>query len=117
MEYGGCSVRKRWWLRRSAVHWVLAPVLERLADDHLRLAAGVHIGGVDERLIPASSAEWIMRTDSPWSVVPMAPNIIVPSPYSLTDMPVPPRTLHFMTRLLVIDASSDSRAVNGLTAR
>ena len=46
--------------------------------------------------MPASSAVWIIRTDSSWSVLPMAPSIIVPSAYSLTDMPVPPRILRSM---------------------
>jgi hypothetical protein len=46
--------------------------------------------------MPASSAVWIIRADSSWSVLPMVPNIIAPSANSLTDMPVPPRILRFM---------------------
>src|SRR5262245_4819641 len=54
------------------------------------------------RLTPASSAVWIMRMLSSWSVLPIAPNIIAPSAYSLTDIPVPPRILRFIEdRLLV----------------
>jgi hypothetical protein len=30
------------------------------------------------KLIPASSARWMMRVESSWSVLPQAPNIIVP---------------------------------------
>ena len=55
-----------------------------------------YTSAVSTKLIPASSAAWIMRTDSSWSVLPMAPNIIAPSANSLTDMPVPPRILRFM---------------------
>ncbi|GAA2370212.1 hypothetical protein GCM10010246_75250 [Streptomyces cuspidosporus] len=38
----------------------------------------------------------MIRTDSSWSRLPQAPNIIVPRAYSLTEMPVPPRILRFM---------------------
>lgn len=47
-------------------------------------------------LIPASSAWWIIRTDPCGSALPHAPNIMAPSAYSLTEIPVPPRILRFM---------------------
>src|ERR1700704_167865 len=43
--------------------------------------------------MPASRAVWIIRTDSSWSVLPIAPKFIAPSANSLTEMPVPPRIL------------------------
>ena len=49
------------------------------------------------KFTPASSAVWIMRTDSSWSVLPIIPNIIVPRQVELTDMPVPPSVLRSMT--------------------
>src|SRR4051812_12808218 len=42
------------------------------------------------KLIPASSARWMMRTLSSWSVLPQAPNIIAPRHSGLTSTPVPP---------------------------
>src|SRR5271154_3959670 len=41
--------------------------------------------------IPASSARWMMRIDSSWSVSPQAPNIIAPGHRLLTGTPVFPR--------------------------
>src|SRR3954447_15710611 len=43
------------------------------------------------KLIPASSARWMMRIDSSWSVLPQAPNIIAPRHSGLTLTPVLPR--------------------------
>src|SRR5436305_10857542 len=43
------------------------------------------------KLIPASSARGIMRMQSSWSVLPQAPNIIVPRHSGLTFTPVRPR--------------------------
>src|ERR1700694_3019152 len=55
-----------------------------------------YTSAVSTRLMPASRAVWIMRTDSSWSVLPMAPKFIAPSANSLTEMPVPPRFLRFI---------------------
>nr|BFF18697.1 hypothetical protein GCM10025730_22180 [Promicromonospora thailandica] len=38
----------------------------------------------------------MMRTDSSWSVFPMAPSIIIASASSLTEMPVPPSVLYLV---------------------
>src|SRR5919206_680416 len=43
------------------------------------------------KLIPASSARWMMRIDSSWSGLPQAPNIIAPRQSGLTLTPVLPR--------------------------
>src|SRR5215210_6958651 len=43
------------------------------------------------KLIPASSARWMMRTDSSWSLLPQSPNIMAPRQRGLTYMPVRPR--------------------------
>src|SRR3954454_14131809 len=42
------------------------------------------------KLIPASSARWMMRIESSWSVLPHAPNIIVPRQSFETWTPVRP---------------------------
>src|SRR4051794_5900349 len=42
------------------------------------------------KLIPASSARWMMRIESSWSVFPHAPNIIAPRQSGLTCTPVRP---------------------------
>ena len=38
-----------------------------------------YASAVSMKLIPASSALWMMRIESSWSGLPMAPNIIAPS--------------------------------------
>src|SRR5918999_2976817 len=43
------------------------------------------------KLIPASSAAWMIRIDSSWSRLPQAPNIIAPRHSGLTLTPVRPR--------------------------
>src|SRR4051794_13622639 len=43
------------------------------------------------KLIPASSAQWMIRMLSSWSVSPQAPNIIAPRHSGLTRVPVRPR--------------------------
>jgi hypothetical protein len=50
-----------------------------------------YTSAVSIRLIPASSALWMMRIESSWSGLPMAPNIMAPRAYGLTWMPVRPR--------------------------
>src|SRR3954447_3539994 len=42
------------------------------------------------KLSPASSARWMMRIESSWSVLPQAPNIIAPRQSGLTCTPVRP---------------------------
>ena len=42
------------------------------------------------KLMPASSARWMIAIDSSWSVLPQAPNIIVPRQSGLTWTPVRP---------------------------
>jgi hypothetical protein len=42
------------------------------------------------KLMPASSARWMMRIDSSWSGLPQAPNIIAPRHSLLTETPVRP---------------------------
>jgi len=37
------------------------------------------MSAVSMKLIPASRALWMMRIESSWSGLPMAPNIIAPS--------------------------------------
>src|SRR4051794_19756339 len=53
------------------------------------------------KLIPASSAAWMMRTDSPWSVLPHSPNIIAPRQRGLTLTPVLPSSRSCMAPHLV----------------
>src|SRR5687768_15319563 len=48
------------------------------------------------KLMPSSSALWMMRTQSSWSGLPMPPNIIAPRQSGLTLMPVAPRVRIFM---------------------
>src|SRR5215207_9709389 len=43
------------------------------------------------KLIPASSARWMIRMLSSWSGLPQAPNIIAPRQNLLTETPVRPR--------------------------
>src|SRR4051794_39612989 len=50
------------------------------------------------KLIPASSARWMMRTESSWSGLPHAPNIIAPRQSGLTFIPVRPRVRCSMPR-------------------
>src|SRR3954463_10647641 len=49
-----------------------------------------YTSAVSTKLIPASSARWRIRTESSWSVLPQAPNIIAPRHSGLTCMPVRP---------------------------
>src|SRR3954447_22431632 len=53
------------------------------------------------KLIPASSAAWMMRTDSSWSVLPQSPNIIAPRQSGLTLTPVIPRLRSCMAPHLI----------------
>ena len=49
------------------------------------------MSAVSMKLMPASRARWMMRVESSWSGLPIAPNIIAPSAYGLTWIPVRPR--------------------------
>src|SRR5215208_2835041 len=53
------------------------------------------------KLIPASSAAWMMRTESSWSLLPQSPNIIAPRQSGLTLTPVEPRLRSCMAPDLV----------------
>src|SRR4051794_2115478 len=60
-----------------------------------------YTSAVSMKLIPASSAAWMIRTDSSWSVLPQSPNIIAPRQSGLTLTPVAPRLRSCMTPHLV----------------
>ena len=49
-----------------------------------------YTSAVSTKLIPASSARWMIRIESSWSVLPQAPNIIVPRQSLETWTPVRP---------------------------
>jgi hypothetical protein len=49
-----------------------------------------YMSAVSTKLMPASSAAWMIRVQSSWSGLPTAPNIIAPRHWTLTSMPVPP---------------------------
>src|SRR5436190_6491162 len=53
------------------------------------------------KLIPASSARWMIRMDSSWSVLPHSPNIIAPRQSGLTLTPVVPKLRSCMAPNLV----------------
>ena len=88
-------------------HDVVAAALERLADDLLRLAGGVDVGGVDE-VDPGVERGWMMRIESSWSVLPQAPNIIVPRQSFETWTPVRPSGRSSM-RVLLFQAQACAR--------
>src|SRR6188768_852340 len=50
------------------------------------------------KLIPASSARWMIRIESSWSVLPQAPNIIAPRHSGLTWTPVLPSVRYSIPR-------------------
>src|SRR4051812_19769598 len=49
-----------------------------------------YTSALSTKLIPASSARWMMRIESSWSGLPQAPNIIVPRQSGETWTPVRP---------------------------
>jgi hypothetical protein len=51
------------------------------------------------KLIPASSALWMILIASSWSGLPNAPNIIAPRHSWLTETPVRPRGRYSMMKL------------------
>src|SRR5580693_9451811 len=54
------------------------------------------MSAVSTKLMPASSAAWMMRMLSSWSGLPNDPNIIAPRHRGLTLMPVRPRVRYSM---------------------
>ena len=65
------------------------------------------------RLIPASSALWMIRMESSGSGLPMdVANISVPSQYGLTLMPVLPSVRYSMLVSPAVVAGSAVRAVS-----
>ena len=72
-------------------HDVVAPAArQRLADDDLRLALRVDVGGVDE--VDAGIQGGVdVAIDVSWSGSPQPPNIIAPRHSGLTWIPVRPR--------------------------
>src|SRR5436190_19639820 len=63
------------------------------------------------KLIPASSARWMMRIESSWSVLPQAPNIIAPRHSGVTLTPVRPRVRVCMPRASLRDGQLEPHAV------
>src|SRR3954470_18492046 len=63
------------------------------------------MSAVSTKLMPASSARWMTRTESSWSGLPQAPNIIVPRQSFETWTPVRPSGRYSM------GISFESRAV------
>ena len=55
-----------------------------------RTPPAAYTSAVSTKLMPASSARWMMRIDSSWSRLPARPNIIVPRQSVLTSTPVCP---------------------------
>src|SRR5947208_16881174 len=73
------------------------------------------------KLMPAAIARWMMRTLSPWSGLPQAPNIIAPRQSGETLRPVLPRLrysmLHPRFERPVRDGRTLSRGFRGLLRR
>src|SRR2546423_1445335 len=65
------------------------------------------------KLTPASSAAWMMRIDSSWSVLPHSPNIIAPRQSGLTFTPVLPRLRSCMAPHLVDGCEAGLESVAG----
>src|SRR5476649_102090 len=65
------------------------------------------------KLIPASSARWMMRIESSWSVLPQAPNIIAPRQSGLTLTPVLPS----LRRSTAISSSGHGLSDDGMLGR
>ena len=52
-----------------------------------------YTSAVSTKLMPASSARWMIRIESAWSALPLAPNIIAPRQSGVTFTPVVPSVL------------------------
>jgi hypothetical protein len=76
-----------------------------------------YMSAVSTKLIPWWSAAWMMRTQSSWSGLPTAPNIIVPRHWALTWMPVRPRVRYRMVLLAVVRRSSSRTLGAGVDSR
>src|SRR3954464_2412505 len=63
------------------------------------------------KLMPPSSAAWMMRIDSSWSLLPQSPNIIAPRQSGLTLTPVLPRLRSCMAPHLVDGREAGLEAV------
>src|SRR4051812_718963 len=72
------------------------------------------MSAVSTKLTPASSARWMMRTESSWSVLPQAPNIIVPRHSGETWTPVRPSGRCSMSGLRDVAAERFERDGRGL---
>src|SRR3954453_13666981 len=72
------------------------------------------MSAVSTKLIPASRARWMMRMESSWSVLPQAPNIIVPRQSSETWTPVRPSGRYSTSGLRDVAAERLQRDVLGL---
>ena len=59
-----------------------------------------YTSAVSTKLIPASSARWMIAIDSSWSGLPHAPNIIAPRHRVLTCIPVVPSVRYLSTPVL-----------------
>src|ERR1700753_2188351 len=64
------------------------------------------MSAVSTKLIPASSARWMMRMLSSWSFVPQSPNIIAPRHRLLTETTVGPTMRCCMGLLLWVEGWS-----------
>src|ERR1700754_918434 len=64
--------------------------------------------------MPASRARWMMRVESSWSVLPQAPNIIVPRQSCETWTPVRPSGRYSMSSLRDVAAERLERDVLGV---
>src|SRR6059058_1034864 len=66
------------------------------------------------KLMPASSAAWMIAIESSWSVLPHAPNIIAPRHSGLTLMPVAPSLRCSIRRSPLLGRSSERLADHGM---
>src|SRR4051794_19735971 len=70
-----------------------------------------YTSAVSMKLIPASSARWMIRIESSRSVLPHAPNIIAPRHSGLTSTPVRPSALVSMLGTLRVGGERPDQAV------
>src|SRR3954452_14526067 len=72
-----------------------------------------YTSAVSMKLIPPSSAAWMIRIDSSWSLLPQSPNIIAPRHSGLTLTPVEPRLRSCMAPHLVDGREARQESVAG----
>src|SRR3954471_18650002 len=84
----GSSPIRPWTLVASTTLSRLPPAsaLPTISSDSPR----EYTSAVSTKLMPASSARWMIRIESSWSVLPQAPNIMAPRHSGLTCTPVRP---------------------------